>query len=125
MFKKKKNSTCIYHVLFITTFAIKHVFIRQTDEKLLPFHQRGVNNNLFMKKLLHTQRHNKKSTRFDSDSFPICLDTGALSTATSDKNDFIPGSCTPLKVVSISGISSSLQATDHGAVKWEFIDDKV
>lgn len=56
---------------------------------------------------------------FDSDSFPIIMDTGASCAMSMDKNDFIeltPHSCT------ISGLGN-LDVQGRGTIKWNIITD--
>ena len=63
--------------------------------------------------------HPSKSSRtlhLDSDSFDICVDTGASATCTMSKNDFVPGTYQKLKGFSINGISSGLRVLGHGTV---------
>ena len=57
---------------------------------------------------------------FDSDSFPVALDSGASSTSTSNKEDFIPGTFAPLDGVSVLGIASGLNVSGYYTVSWNF-----
>ena len=59
-----------------------------------------------------------KIINFDSDSFRLLVDTGASSSATNCKEDFLPGTYTEIKGVVIKGISSGLVAKGYGTVAW-------
>ena len=59
-----------------------------------------------------------KIINFDSDSFRLLVDTGASSSATNCKEDFLPGTYTEMKGVVIKGISSGLVAKGYGTVAW-------
>jgi len=54
---------------------------------------------------------------FDSDSFYICLDSGASTSCTMSMEDFIPDTYHKLSDVSITGISSALSVQGHGTVR--------
>lgn len=59
----------------------------------------------------------------DSDSFRLLCDTGASSSATNSKDDFLPGTFTPTKGVVIKGITSVLEAKGYGTVAWNITDN--
>ena len=59
----------------------------------------------------------------DSDSFDICIDTGASATCTMTADDFVPGTFQKLKGFSINGISSGLQVLGYGTIRWVLHDD--
>ena len=64
---------------------------------------------------------NKKNCfLFDSDSFPVVFDSGASSTSTDTKDDFIPGTFVAIEGVSVSGIASGLEVKGYGSVNWNF-----
>ena len=68
---------------------------------------------------------NKKNAFvFDSDSFPVVFDSGASSTSTSEKKDFIPDTFVPMSGVTVLGITSGLQVEGHGTVSWNFYSSK-
>ena len=70
-----------------------------------------------------THQQSTPKTRFDSDSFAICIYSGASSTCTMTISDFIPGTYKSLSGKSISGIASSLPIEGYGSVNWTFRDD--
>ena len=84
---------------------------------------------MFTNKLLQraytstTHQQSTTKTRFDSDSFDVCIDSGASSTCTMAMSDFIPGTYKSLSGKSISGITSSLPIEGYGSVNWTFRDD--
>ena len=67
-----------------------------------------------------------KSTQtlhLDSDSFDICVDSGASATCRMTADDFVPGTFQKLKGFSISGISSGLQVLGYGTIHWVLYDN--
>ena len=60
---------------------------------------------------------------FDTDSFPIVIDSGASSSATPFKTDYIAGTYKILDGVVISGIASGLEAKGIGSVIYKIKDD--
>ena len=58
----------------------------------------------------------KKNFIFDSDSFPVVFDSGASSTSTNNKADFMQGTFVPLEGVTASVIASGLEVSGHGSV---------
>ena len=76
------------------------------------------------KTLLYTLSHGKSDVCFDTDSLSLISDSGASSSATFCKEDFIPGSYKPLSGITISGIASGLEATGIGSVNYQICDDQ-
>ena len=75
---------------------------------------------------LKTEIADNKSTRpattnFDTDSFPVCVDTGASYCSTISTNDFLPGTKVQCDVA-VTGLGTH-QVTSKGTVKWCFQDD--
>ena len=64
-----------------------------------------------------------RTLHLDSDSFDICIDTGASSTCTMSMDDFVPGTYRKLTGYSINGISSGLSVLGYGTVRWVLYDD--
>ena len=64
-----------------------------------------------------------RTLHLDSDSFDICLDTGASSTCTMSQAAFIPGTYHKLHGSSISGISSGLTVLGYGTIRWVLYND--
>ena len=62
--------------------------------------------------------------KFDTDSFNICANSGALSCVTPDEIDFIPGNYKHWTGVTIHGIAKGLKVAVCGSVSQVFQDDK-
>ena len=62
-------------------------------------------------------------THFDSDTFEICVDTGASLTCTLSKEDFIPDSYVSIEGATINGIASGLSVIGYGTIRWVITDD--
>ena len=60
-------------------------------------------------------------TNFDTDSVPICIDTGASYCSTTSTNDFLPGTKVRCEIT-VKGLGEQ-QATSKGTVRWRFQDD--
>ena len=101
--------------------------LKHTDESTRPMTTRHpeMNNELLshLQCYLAPKQHWKK-IMFDTDSFEVCADSGASSSSTQDKNDFIPGTYKTLDGVTINGIASGLNVEGYGSVSWVFKDDK-
>ena len=97
-------------------------FFRETDEFIQPIYFRSFENNRLL--LNATVTSSNAGTSFDTDSFPIIIDTGASSTSTPYKSDFIPDSYKPLKGITISGIASGLKALGVGSILCKIKDDQ-
>ena len=63
-------------------------------------------------------------TKFDTDNFKICADSGALSCATPDEIDLILGTYKHLNNVTINGIAEGIKVAGCGSVSWIFQYDK-
>jgi len=70
----------------------------------------------------HSTERSIPKAKFDSDSVPVTLDTGASYTMTNDDNDFVPGTVRDVKV-NIKGLGNTV-ARQIGTVRWRFLDDK-
>ena len=68
-----------------------------------------------------TQTGNPATTTFDTDSIPICVDTGASYCSTTTTNDFLPGTKVSCDIA-VTGLATH-QATSRGTVRWRFQDD--
>ena len=91
------------------------------DEFHLPFATRSIEqNNLLLKAMQFTPT---VTTSFNIDSFQLIIDSGASSTATPCKADFIKGSYQKLTSITISGIASGLKASGVGSVIYKIKDD--
>jgi hypothetical protein len=77
---------------------------------------------LFIACPAHNKDHIKSNLTFDSDSFPILVDSGASYTITNDLNDFIK----PPKEsnITIKGYNGSGSKTKIGTIQWNIEDDK-
>ena len=58
---------------------------------------------------------------FDSDSYTICIDTGASCCISNDHSHFVL--LDPIENVKVTGIASGLTVKGMGIVKWTFMDD--
>ena len=100
--------------------------LEHTDEDTVPLVSRTpLQNKIILDALMAYQapRRRHKNVHFDSDSFDICVDTGASSTCTSSRDDFVPGSYVNLEGATINGIASGLTVAGYGTVRWVFHDD--
>ena len=96
-------------------------FLTESDELFLPSHCRSPDlNSALLQTLSNNDNH---LTSFDADSIQKIADSGASSSATSDRSLFIDGSCKPLKGVAISGIVSGIEASGVRSIKINLIDD--
>ena len=57
-----------------------------------------------------------RTVHLDSDSFDVCVDSGASSTCTIEKRDFIPGTFHSLTGYTINGISAGLTVMGYGTI---------
>ena len=60
-------------------------------------------------------------SNFDSDSYPICIDTGASCCISNDLSHFVH--LDPIENVKVARIASGLAVKGMGIVKWTFMDD--
>ena len=100
--------------------------LEHTDEGTVPLVSRTpLQNKIILDALMAYQapRRPHKNVHFDSDSFDICVDTGASSTCTSSRDDFVPGSYVTVEGATINGIASGLTVAGYGTVRWVFHDD--
>ena len=100
--------------------------MHHTDEKHTPTVSRTpLQNKMLLQSLeaMQAPRRQHKNVHFDSDSFDICVDTGASLTFTPSKEDFISDSCVPLEGATTNGIASGLPIAGYGTIRWVFHDD--
>ncbi len=100
--------------------------ILYTDEQNAPLiGQTPLQNKIFLQALYAFQAPQKRLTHtcFDSDAFDICVDTGASSTCTPSKDDFIPDTYVPITGATINGIASGLEVSGYGTIRWVITDD--
>ena len=100
--------------------------LEHTDEDTVPLVSRTpLQNKIILNALMAYQapRRWHKNIHFDSDSFDICVDTGASSTYTSSRNDFFPGSYVNLEGETVNSIASGLTVAGYGTIQWVFHDD--
>ena len=93
----------------------------ETDEFHAPFQYRSLQDNHILLNAISLQLG--FSTNFDTDSFSLIVDSGASSTATPCKDNFIEHIYKPLNGVTISGIRSGLNASGIGSVLYKMKDD--
>ena len=72
--------------------------------------------------LLSAVASNNSTIDFETDSVSAMLDSGASSTFTPNRSDFIDGTCKELHGITISGIVSGLKATGVGSMHLNFKD---
>ena len=98
-----------------------------TDEYQRPVTMRDshLNKLLFSELSAYVAKPTKhvKTTFFDSDSFEVCVDSGASSTCTMERNDFLPDTFQPISGHVINGISSGLEVLGVGTVRWVIHND--
>ena len=98
-----------------------------TDEYYTPKLIRDpIQNKILMNELQAYVASPSRSTRtvyLDSDSFDVCVDSGASSTCTMNRQDFIPGTFQSLSGYTINGISAGLEVLGYGTVRWVIHDD--
>ena len=87
-------------------------FRQQSDEFKLASHTRPPQMNELLFNAILSKYNNNYA--FDTDSIPKIIDCGASSSATTNKSDFIEGTCKPLQGITISGIASELKAPGIG-----------
>ena len=97
-----------------------HKFLSESDKLHQPKHFQSSDLN---KTLLYTLNNSKADFSFDTDSKPLIGDCEALSSATFCKDDFIPDTYRVLSGVTISGITSGLEAAGIGSVLYKILDD--
>ena len=100
--------------------------LSHTDECDEPLVRRTpLQNKILLQTLDAFQAPRKRTshTHFDSDAYDICVDTGALSTCTPSKDDYIDGSYVPLTGATINGIASRLNVVGYGTICWVITDD--
>ena len=126
-----------FYVMAVTDFGIprydstsrpvSHSLYKDTDEYTVPHTKRDLlANKIFLNELRAYAAAPSKCNRsfhMDSDSFDVCIDSGASSTCTMNKDDFIPGTFHAIQGHSINGISSGLAVLGYGTVRWVVHDD--
>ena len=60
---------------------------------------------------------------FNSNSFDVYINSGASSTCTMHRQDFIPGTFHSLSGYTINGISSALEVIGYGTIRWVIHDN--
>ena len=91
-----------------------------SDEFKLPTYYRSSEMNYV---LLIAISSNDSKVAFDTDSVPAIIDSGASSTATPHRNDFIDGTYKELTSVTISGIALGLKVSGIGSIYLNFKDN--
>ena len=114
--KCTKMSRITMMMLFLSSVlnSSQSKFLKETDEFYYPIYSRSNEFNTIL--LNATSLHSTINTSFDTDYFPIDVDSGASSTPTPHKSDFITDSYEPLQGVAIPGIASGLNTSGVGSV---------
>ena len=98
-----------------------HWFLSESNEFKFTGLYRSSDMNQFLLNVISSSADT--SLTFDTDSHSVILDCSASSSATSNESIFIEGTCKPLAGVTISGITSGLQAWDIGSIMLHLVDD--
>ena len=104
-------------------FPTNNQFLEKTDEATCPMTTGQKEINWYLLSNLRcylTQKKNRRKTKFESDSFKICANSGASYCATPDEIYFIPGTYKHLTGVKISGISKGIKVAGCRPGSWIF-----
>ena len=118
----KKKSWILLLYLAMASFLSNDMckFLQESDEFILPSHFRSKESNYALLTAISSKDSN---LAFDTDSVSAIFDSGASSTATPNKSDFIESTYKELSGVTISGIASGLKACGIGSININFKDD--
>ena len=110
--KRRKKKTLTFHrETSIFDYSLQQFLLHQTNESydnVNTLQRNAWRRQLTQLDAFKTSLNWRNSFTFDSDSFPIVYDSGASSTSTFNKSDFVPGTFKPLSGVVVSGIASGL-----------------
>jgi Reverse transcriptase (RNA-dependent DNA polymerase)/GAG-pre-integrase domain len=77
---------------------------------------------LDLRTYLHKTDRYLNRTSFDTDAFPIGLDSCTAATLSGSRTDFI-GALTPVKGVTLKGVGGTVPVVATGTIVWRFLDD--
>lgn len=122
------TSYCSRKLRYLTSLLFPRTpsFINDTDELEIPTHARPSSINSILLERLHALSAatvHRSCVTFDSDAVTICVDTGASSTATMSKSDFVPGTYKPVTGITINGIASGLAMEGYDTIRWLIDND--
>ena len=106
----------------LTTFDSNlFIFLAKSDEFHQPAYFRTPESNIKLLNAVSNTSMNHIS--FNTDSYPLVIDSGASSSATPFKSDYIDSTYKTLEGVIISGIASGLKTASIGSVSYKIKDD--